>query len=191
MKGNDEICNPPLLRPCVDGYHPQKGEKKDVAAAHSHHRPLKPLKICLVGSSGGHLAHLHMLEPYLKNKDRFWVTFNKEDARSLLEGEIVYSCHYPTNRNLKNLLRNTVLAWKILRKEKPDLIISSGAAVAVPFFYLGKLFGSKTIYIEVFDRIDKPTMTGKMVYPVTDRFIVQWEELKKVYPKAINLGSLF
>lgn len=58
-------------------------------------------------------------------------------------------------------------------------------------FYLGKLFGMKTIYIEVFDRIDKPTMTGKMVYPVTDRFIVQWEEMKQVYKKAINLGSIF
>jgi hypothetical protein len=51
--------------------------------------------------------------------------------------------------------------------------------------------GAKTIYIEVFDRIDKPTMTGKIVYPVTDRFIVEWEEMKKVYPKAINLGSIF
>ena len=83
------------------------------------------------------------------------------------------------------------MAWKILRKEKPDLIVSSGAAVAVPFFYLGKLFGAKLIYIEIYDRIDKPTMTGKMVYPIADRFIVQWEELKKVYPRAINLGSIF
>lgn len=89
------------------------------------------------------------------------------------------------------LIKNTGLAWKILRKEKPDFIISSGAAVAVPFFYLGKLFGAKTIYIEVFDRIDHATLTGRMVYPVTDRFIVQWEEQKKVYKKAINLGSIF
>ena len=85
----------------------------------------------------------------------------------------------------------TKIAWRVLHKEKPDLIISCGAAVAVPFFYLGKIMGAKLIYIEVFDRIDKPTMTGKMVYPITDRFIVQWEEQKKVYPKAINLGSIF
>ena len=58
-------------------------------------------------------------------------------------------------------------------------------------FYLGKLFGAKLVYIEVFDRIDKPTMTGKMVYPIVDRFIVQWEEMKRVYPKAVNLGSIF
>lgn len=153
-------------------------------------RELK-MKVCLVGSSGGHLTHLYMLKPFWENKERFWVTFDKEDARSLLEKEKMYPCYFPTNRNIKNLIRNTGVAWKVLRKEKPDVIISSGAAVAVPFFYLGKLLGAKVIYIEVFDRINKSTLTGKLVYPITDRFIVQWEEMKKVYRKAVNLGSLF
>lgn len=148
-------------------------------------------KICLVCSSGGHLTHLYMLKPFWSQQERFWVTFDKVDAKSLLKEETMYPCYYPTNRNIKNLIRNTFLAWKILRKEKPELIISSGAAIAVPFFYLGKLFGARTVYIEIFDRIDKPTLTGKLVYPVTDRFIVQWEEMKQVYPKAINLGSIF
>ena len=96
-----------------------------------------------------------------------------------------------SNRNIKNLIRNIGVAWKVLRKEKPDVIISSGAAVAVPFFYLGKLFGKKLIYIEVFDRIDKPTMTGKMVYPIVDKFIVQWEEMLKIYPKAVYGGAIY
>lgn len=132
-----------------------------------------------------------MLKPFWEQQDRFWVTFDKADARSLLEGEQFYPCYFPTNRNLKNLIRNTFLAWKILRKEKPDLIISCGAAVAVPFFYLGKLFGSKLVYVEIFDRIDKPTLSGKLVYPIADKFVVQWEEQRKVYPKAVNLGSIF
>ena len=149
------------------------------------------IKICLVGSSGGHLTHLHMLEPTWSKFDRFWVTFNKVDANSLLKNEKVYYCFFPTNRNLLNLIRNTFLAIKILHKEKPDLIISSGAAVAVPFFWLGKIYGAKTIYIEVFDRIYKPTLTGKLVKPVTDVFIVQWEEMKDVYKNSINLGSIF
>lgn len=151
----------------------------------------KQWKVCLVSSSGGHLTHLYMLKPFWKDCERFWVTFDKEDARSILEGETMYPCYYPTNRNIRNLLRNTALAWKILRREKPDLIISTGAAVAVPFFYLGKLMGKKLIYIEVFDRIDKPTLTGRLVYRITDRFIVQWEEMKKVYPKAVNFGTIF
>ena len=132
-----------------------------------------------------------MLKPFWQNKERFWVTFDKEDARSMLKDEIMYPCYYPTNRNVWNLLRNTILAWKVLRKERPDVIVSAGAASAVPFFYLGKLFGAKLIYIEVFDRIDRPTLTGRLVYPIADKFIVQWEEMREVYPKAVNLGSIF
>ena len=152
---------------------------------------MKSDKVCLVGSSGGHLTHLYLLKPFWGEKERFWVTFGKEDAKSILEDEKMYECYFPTNRNIKNLIKNTFLAIKIIRKEKPKLIISSGAGAAVPFFYIGKIFGAKTIFIEVFDRIDKPTITGKLVYPMTDIFIVQWEEMKKVYPKAINLGGIF
>ena len=64
------------------------------------------MKVCLVGSSGGHLTHLYMLKPFWKDKDHFWVTFDKEDARSLLEGEKMYPCYYPTNRNNFRLVCN-------------------------------------------------------------------------------------
>jgi len=151
----------------------------------------KKLKVCLVGSSGGHLTHLYMLKSFWQNKERFWATFDKEDARSLLKGEKIYPVYYPSNRSIKALLINTYRAVKILRKERPDLIITSGAAPAIPFFWIGKLMGAKTIYIEVFDRIDKPTISGKVCYPVSDVFVVEWEEMKKVYKKAINLGSIF
>lgn len=151
----------------------------------------KDLKICFVGSSGGHLAHLQLLKPFWEKKSRFWVTFNKTDANSMLKGEKTYYCYYPTNRNLFNLIRNTFVALKVLLKERPNLIMSSGAAPAIPFFYLGKLFGAKLVYIEVFDRYDRSTFTGKVVYPITDKFIVQWEEQKKIYPKAICLGGIF
>ena len=149
------------------------------------------MKVCLVGSSGGHLTHLYMLKPFWRNCDRFWVTFDKDDARSMLKDEKMYPCYYPTNRSLKALCINTKLAWKILRKERPDVIISSGAAAAVPFFWLGKMMGCKTVYIEVFDRIDASTVTGRLVRPVTDKFIVQWDEMLDVYEGAVNLGSIF
>ncbi len=84
----------------------------------------KKLKVCLVGSSGGHLTHLYLLKSFWSEHERFWVTFGKEDARSILKDENVYHCYFPTNRNLKNLIRNTFLAWRVLKKEKPDLIIS-------------------------------------------------------------------
>ena len=151
----------------------------------------KKLKICLVGSSGRHLTHLYMLKPFWEKNERFWVTFDKEDSRSLLKGEKMYPIYYPSNRSIKALIFNTWRALKILPKEKPDLIISSGAAPAIPFFWIGKLMGAKTIYIEVFDRIYDSTISGKLCYPVADKFIVEWEEMKKVYPNAVNLGSIF
>lgn len=148
------------------------------------------MKVCLVGSSGGHLTHLYLLKEFIEKHEAFWVTFCKEDAKNLLKNEKKYWCYYPTNRNIKNLIKNTYLAFKVLLKEKPDLIISSGAAPAIPFFYIGKLFGAKLVYIEVYDRIDIPTITGKIVYPICDKFILQWEEQRRFYPKGQYLGGI-
>ena len=84
------------------------------------------MKVCLVGSSGGHLTHLYMLKPFWKDKNHFWVTFDKEDARSLLEGKKMYPCYYPTNRSLKALIKNTKIAWNVLHKGlKKDTICST------------------------------------------------------------------
>lgn len=153
---------------------------------------LSKTKICIPSSSGGHLTHMWLLRPiWSQAADRFWVTFDKEDANSLLEGECVYHCCYPTNRNIPNLVRNTVLAVKVLFKERPDLIVSSGAAVAVPFFLVGKLLGAKCVYVEVFDRVDKSTLTGRLLNGVADIFVVQWPEQLQVYKRAVNLGSIF
>ncbi|WP_314062339.1 PssD/Cps14F family polysaccharide biosynthesis glycosyltransferase [uncultured Vagococcus sp.] len=149
------------------------------------------MKIALVGSSGGHLKHLLLLEQLWEKHHRIWVTFDKEDSRAALKEEQVYHCYFPTNRNLINLIRNTFLSIKVLVKEKPDVIISSGAGSCIPFFYIGKLFGIKLIFLEVFDRLDSGTLTGKIVYPITDLFIVQWEEMLQVYPKAVYLGGVF
>lgn len=148
------------------------------------------MKVALVGSSGGHLTHLLLMKSWWDKHERFWVTFDKPDARSALIGERVFWCHHPTNRNLTNLLRNTGLAWRVLSAERPEVIISTGAAVAVPFFVLGRLFGALTVYVEVYDRIDSPTLTGRLVYPIAHRFVVQWPEQQRFYPKAELFGEL-
>jgi beta-1,4-N-acetylglucosaminyltransferase len=147
-------------------------------------------KVALVGSSGGHLMHLLILNEFWEKENRFWVTFDKVDARSRLENEKIYFCYHPTNRNLWNLLRNFFLAVKVLRIERPSLILSTGAAVAIPFFYVAKLYGIKTAFLEVYDRIDTPTVTGRLVYPVADYFFIQWEDQRKAYPNATLVGEL-
>lgn len=149
------------------------------------------MKVCLPTSSGGHLTQLMQLRPFWGGHDRFWVTFDKEDANSKLAAERVYHCHYPTNRNVPNLVRNAVLAARVLRKERPDVIVTTGAAVAIPFFLVGKLLGAKTVYIEVIDRIDAPTLSGRVCRPLADLFVVQWPEMERVYKGAVCLGSVF
>ena len=79
------------------------------------------MKLLLVCSSGGHLLLLHQLRPWWERHDRSWVTFDKTDARSLLDGERLDWAHHPTQRNIPNLLRNLRLAWRVLRRERPEL----------------------------------------------------------------------
>jgi UDP-N-acetylglucosamine:LPS N-acetylglucosamine transferase len=146
--------------------------------------------IALVGSSGGHLAHLLLLKNWWSDRSRFWVTFNTPDAVSALEGERVYWCFHPTNRSAVNFFRNLFLAFQVCLRERPRLIVSSGAAVAVPFFYVGKMFGARTIYLEVVDRIDTPTLTARLVRPVTDVFAVQWPRQLELYPRSQLIGRL-
>lgn len=118
------------------------------------------------------------------------MTFKKVDAESLLADERVVWAHHPTTRNLPNALRNLALAWHVLRRDRPDVIVSDGAGVAVPFFLIGKLLGCRTVYIEVFDRIVSPTLTGRMCRPITDLFCVQWPEQQRHYPGSVVVGPL-
>lgn len=146
--------------------------------------------VLLVGSAGGHLAQLMRLEPWWREFTRTWVTFDKPDARSLLAAEAVIWAHHPTTRNIPNLLRNTRLAIRHVRRLRPDLVVSTGAAVAVPFFLAARALGIPTVYVEVFDRIDSPTLTGRLCRPISSAFCVQWPEQQSLYPGSILIGPL-
>lgn len=150
----------------------------------------RPHDLLLVASSGGHLAQLMSLEPWWSQNRRRWVTFDLPDTRARLQGEDVVHAFHPTTRNAKNLVRNVGVAVKVLRQRRPDVIISTGAAVAVPFFVLGKLLGIPRVYIEVYDRFDTPTVTGRICSRLSSVFCVQLDEQLKIYPKARVIGPL-
>lgn len=147
-------------------------------------------KVLLVTSSGGHLVQLQALRPWWEAHDRVWVSFDTPDVRSALADERFITAHHPTTRNVPNLLRNTLLAFRVLRRERPDVVISTGAGVAVPFFWWARILGINTVYLEVFDRIESPTMTGRLCYPVADAFLVQWDSQLSFYPGAVNVGQV-
>ena len=144
----------------------------------------------MVCSSGGHLAQLVALRPWASTYRTRWVTFPTADATCLLEGEDLVAAAHPTTRNVPNLLRNMVLALRLLRQERPDVIVSTGAGVAVPFFVLGRLMGVPTVYLEVFDRLDSATLTGRLCRPFTDRMLVQWDEQVPLYRGATVVGPV-
>jgi beta-1,4-N-acetylglucosaminyltransferase len=147
------------------------------------------MKVLLVCSSGGHLDQLLLLEDWLSAHDVAVATFLKPDSVDRVSHWRHYALHWPTNRNVANLIRNTLVAIRVMATERPDLVISSGAAGAVPFFYLAKCMPRcRTVFIECYDRIDLPTLTAKLVKPVTDLFVVQWSTQLPDWPRRADLG---
>ena len=145
----------------------------------------------LVASSGGHLLQLVQLCDLWGPEERCWVTFEKPDASSLLVGEEVTFAYHPTNRNILNLVRNLALAFSIMARFRPRVVLSTGAGVAVPFCYVGRLFGARIIFVESFSRIEGPSFSGRMIHPIAHRFFVQWPNLQRHYRKAEYHGALF
>ncbi|WP_091555692.1 UDP-N-acetylglucosamine--LPS N-acetylglucosamine transferase [Micromonospora pattaloongensis] len=146
--------------------------------------------ILLVGSSGGHLAQLLALEPWYRRRRRHWVTFDTPDAASLLAAEEVTWAHHPTTRNIRNLLRNTFVALRLFRTRNIAAVITTGAGVALPFVIAARLRRVPSVYIEVYDRIDTPTLTARLCRPFISAMLVQWEEQRRSYPEATVVGPL-
>jgi beta-1,4-N-acetylglucosaminyltransferase len=151
----------------------------------------RAVDVLLVCSTGGHLLQLHALNAAWAGRDRAWVTFDKSDARSLLAGERVLYAFGPTNRNVGNLLRNLKLAVGVLRRLRPRVIVTTGAGVAVPFCWIGRLLGARVVYVESLSRIEGPSLSCRLIAPVAARVYAQWPELAGAYGKARYVGSVF
>ncbi|MEA5443729.1 PssD/Cps14F family polysaccharide biosynthesis glycosyltransferase [Cyanobium gracile] len=148
------------------------------------------MQLLLVCSSGGHFKGLFQLEPFWRLHQRSWVSFDSATTRQALEGEQVSWAYSPTNRHLPNLLRNALLAWTVLRRQRPDVILSTGAGVAVPFLILGKLLGHKTVFVESITRIETLSLSARLVLPFLDLLYVHWPQLQARYPRAVLITSL-
>jgi beta-1,4-N-acetylglucosaminyltransferase len=155
-----------------------------------HRRLAARVHLLLVCSGGGHLFQLMVLRPAWGSIPRAWVTFDKVDARSLLAEERVYFAFGPTNRNVKNLVRNFALALRLVRELRPRVILTTGAGVAVPFAWVGRFCGARIVYVESVTRIEEPSLTCRLIAPTVDRLYVQWPELEDMIPGARYAGSI-
>lgn len=147
--------------------------------------------LLLACSSGGHVLQLVALRDSWEGFTRAWVTFDKSDTRSLLRDERVFFAHGPTNRSIKNLLRNLVLAWRIVGQVRPKAFVTTGAGVAVPFAWVAKLRGASVVYVESLTRIDAPSLSYRLIAPIADRVYVQWPELAQSQRRARFVGDVF
>lgn len=150
-------------------------------------------KICFIASTGGHFEQLMMLKPIMDKYESFIVT--EKTTYSPINGANNIYFLSQVNRHEKAfifiMIVNLIKTLRIFMKEKPDIIISTGALATIPMCLIGKLFRKKLIFIESFAKITSPTLTGKLIYKFADQFYVQWEEMLKIYPKAMFKGGIY
>lgn len=154
---------------------------------------MKGKKICFAASSGGHFEQLLMLKPMMQKYDSFIMTEKTQYSASDKSQKTYYLSQ--VNRKEKlwpfKLLASSFKSLVIYIKEKPDIVICTGVLAMIPMCLLAKLFKKKLIYIESFAKVTSPTISGKLLYKYADRFYVQWDSMKDIYPNAICLGGIY
>ena len=154
-------------------------------------------KVLFISSTGGHLSEMLQLSSLFEKYDYHIIT-EKDKANEALKGKygdrIDFLPYGTRSKLISYVFKYLYLCLKTVYyyfKIRPKVIITTGTHTAGPMCIIGKIFGSKIIYIETFANRNKKTATGRLIYPIADLFIVQWEEMLKIYPKAVYGGSIY
>lgn len=149
----------------------------------SHREPI----ICIVSSGGGHLTEVRLLKPAYEKYRHFYVLNYPIILPDDMEGRTHWIRH--SERDWL-FVANVLEAWRILRCERPAVILSTGAGPIVPFALVAKLLRISTIYVETVGRVREPSVTGRVMHRLADRFFYQWPSLAPHFPRGIHGGSL-
>lgn len=158
---------------------------------------MKKKKVLFISSTGGHLKELLQLKKLFGKYDSYLITEKTDSTKKLKDeykekmGYMVFGTKDHMLTYPFKLLTNCFISVYYFIKIRPKYIVTTGTHTAGPICYLGKIFGSKIIYIETMANINRKTQTGKLIYPIADLFIVQWESMLKIYPKAVYGGFIF
>ena len=154
------------------------------------------MKICLVCSYGGHLYELLKIKAAWDGHTAFLITY-AEGYEMELDGipKVYRLSDFHSRSTAKlllflNMVTVTIKELVILVRERPDMIISTGAEIAIPICYMAKLLRKKIIFIESVCRVYKPSVSARIIYPIADLFMVQWEPLLKKFRKARYAGKV-
>lgn len=150
-------------------------------------------KVLFVSSAGGHLAQLMQFSKLFDKYDYLIVT---ERIPSSLVLDKFYSVSFVKKREGGRgvgfwlvFIFNAFISLKIILKYKPDVIVTTGSYIAIPFLIYGKIFRIKSVFLLSYARILSKAKSANIAYYLADVFIVQWESALKNYKKAIYLGG--
>lgn len=146
------------------------------------------MKVGIICSHGGHWTETRQIFAAFEGYDTFIATYQSARAADVQQVSRTYFTQ-DIGRNIYRMARAFGWAATILHQERPHVLISMGAEIAIPFLYLGKLFGCKTIFIESWCRVTSVSQTGKIVYPVSDVFLVQWPQLCAIAGKKAQYSG--
>lgn len=144
-------------------------------------------KICIVSSCGGHLSEVRMHRAAYGKYPHFYVVNEKIGLPDDMKDRTYFVTLF--ERDL-NFFVNLAEAWKILRKERPQLILTTGAGIAVPFALCARLLRIPVIFLETLNRVHQPSLTARIMYYLADRFFYQWEGLNRYFPKGTCVGPI-
>ena len=144
-------------------------------------------KVCVVSSCGGHLTEVRALRAAYARYRHFYVLNDRVLLPADMEDKTYFIRH--SERDLLFVV-NLFEAWRILRAERPDVILSTGAGPVVPFALVGRFLGIPTVFVETFTRISKPSLTARIMYHLAARFIYQWPSLAQHFPRGVYGGVL-
>lgn len=144
-------------------------------------------KICIVSSCGGHLTEVRALKSVYERYPHFYVLNDRVLLPKDMERKTYFIRHSERDRLF---FVNLWEAWRILRKERPSLILSTGAGPAVPFALVGKLFRVPSIFVEALTQVTEPSLTGRVMYCLADRFFYQWKSLGRRFRRGTYGGLL-
>lgn len=146
------------------------------------------MKVCVVSSCGGHLTEVRCLKPAYEKYAHFYVLNDKAILPPDMQGRTYFIAH--SERDWKFFL-NLWEAFRILRRERPDVILSTGAGPIVPFAIVGRLsFRTRVIFVETITSVHTATLTGRIMQHLAHRFFYQWELPSGFFPKGEYGGPL-
>ena len=158
-------------------------------------------------NQGGHFSQMMALNELFEKYDSVLITDNIRASKEMpalnkirnieiIEGENTRRGKFSGNESgsrwtfIAVYIKMLFSCNKVWKKYKPKVIISTGSNIAVPLFLVGKLRGSKIIFIETRAKVFARSMTGILVRRMANQIYVQWPEMLKLYPEAMYCGTL-